>query len=786
MINKVLSKGIEYITILILLISFLLVGTPLKENTLIFSMCIIGIGIIFGIYKIAKKEKVFTSKIDIFVLLFYLTPLIPILFNSYANLEDTLIALTKNIALFNIYLMLKERLSVDGGGKEKIINILLVGILILSFFGFDEMLGRTVYRYMKYIGIPNVVNYVARMFSLLCYANTFAVLMAIGMFFALYKLNKINNDDNNDNNSKKVKKKEIMWYIYAGLMYVFILSLIMTYSRSAWLITALMLGICFLFNKDRVYNVCVLLINIILSLIGVKLLNLFIPEKLYIFAWLSVIGFAGASATITNLLNKIKNKLANIKLTTCIYLMLGLAVFSVVVYIVGLKLITPLNIFADGKSSEEVRYKIYNIQPNTDYTISLDIDAKTLRNIDGVYTIEITEENKYYDTIATHSIDFSTFKGNKEIKFKTKDSTVAMVIFFKSNNKYLQDGLRINSVNINGKTKGLSYAYLPINLVEKIESFTLNNKSLWERLVYHKDALKIIKSSPLTGSGANGWKYNYANVQEYMYSASEPHSHILQLIIDNGIVSGMLLTVIVGYVVFVIAKKKHFNLLDAAFILLNIHSIVDFNMSFFVVNVVWIIMFGLITCNNEGNEKKIKATNLTNKLNLVINISCTVISALVILLGISTYALIDEKDEIVDISNEYIKQEKYNEALVKISELEDDGKYRSCIYNVIYSLDYSKLNNESLEYIYNAILEEEMTVDPGFAMMLNRIADNVLKNIAENEYIDKFAEYIVNNNEKVVTCIKNKDVNRMEDKYINMFLEEQKNMYEYSKNVLSK
>lgn len=786
MFKNVVNKGLEYISILILLISFLLVGTPLKENTLVFSMCIIGIGIIFGIYKTIKKDRLFTNKIDILVLLFYLTPLIPILFNSYANLEDTLIALTKNIALFNIYLMLKERLSVDGCGKEKIINILLVGILILSFFGFDEMLGRTVYRYMKYIGIPNVVNYEARMFSLLCYANTFAVLMAMGMFLALYKLNKINNEDKKDNNNKKENKKEIMWYIYAGIMYVFILSLIMTYSRSAWLITALMLGICFLFNKDRVYNVCVLLINIILSLIGVKLLNLFIAEKLYIFAWLSVIGFAGASATITNLLNKVKNKLANIKLTACICLMVGLVVVILLAYIVGLKLITPLNIFACGGNSEEVRYKLYNIQPNTDYTISLDIDAKTLKNIDSVYTIEITEENKYYDTIATHSIAFSTFKGNKEIKFKTKDSTVAMVIFFKSNNKYLQDGLRINSVNINGKTKGLNYAYLPINLVEKIESFTLNNKSLWERFVYHKDALKIIKSSPLTGNGANGWKYNYANVQEYMYGASEPHSHILQLIIDNGITSGILLIVLVGYAIFVIAKKKHFNLLDAAFILLNIHSIVDFNMSFFVVYVVWIIMFGLITCNNEENEKKIKATNLTNKLNLAINISCTVISVLVILLGISTYALIDEKDEIVDISNEYIKQEKYNEALVKISELEDDGKYRGCIYDVIYNLDYAKLNSKSLEYIYNIISKEKLTVNPEFAMMLNRMADNILKNIENDEYINKFAKYIVNNNEKVVLCIKNKDANRMEEMYINMLLEEQKNMYEYSKNVLPK
>ena len=51
MINKVLSKGIDYISILILLISFILVGTPLKENTLVFSMCKICIGIRFGIYK---------------------------------------------------------------------------------------------------------------------------------------------------------------------------------------------------------------------------------------------------------------------------------------------------------------------------------------------------------------------------------------------------------------------------------------------------------------------------------------------------------------------------------------------------------------------------------------------------------------------------------------------------------------------------------------------------------------------------------------------------------------
>ncbi len=784
MLKNVVTKGTEYIFMLILLISFVLVGTPLKENTLVFSMCIIGIGIILGIYKIVKKEKLFTSKIDIFVMLFYLTPLIPLLFNSYANLEDTLIALTKNIALFNIYLMLKDRLNKSSSGKEKIINILLAGLLILSFFGFDEMLGRTVYRYMKYIGIPNVVNYEARMFSVLCYANTFAVLMAIGIFLVLDKLNKINNIDTN--NKKDNNKKDILWYVYASLMYIFTLSLIMTYSRSVWLITVLVFGMYFLFNKDRVYNACVLLINVILAFIGIKILNLFIPEKIYIFAWLSVVGFAGVSALITNLLNKIKNKLANIKLTTCICLMLGLVVFILLAYIVGLKLITPLNIFADGGNSEEVRYKLYDIQSNTDYTISLDIDAKTLKNIDGVYTIEITEENKYYDTIETHSIDFSTFKGNKEIKFKTMDSTVAIVIFFKSNNEYLQDGLRINSLNINGKTKGLSYAYLPINLVEKIESFTLNNKSLWERFVYHKDALKIIKNNPLTGSGANGWKYNYTIVQEYMYSASEPHSHILQLTIDNGIASGILLIVIVGYVVFVIIKKKHFNLLDAAFILLNIHSLVDFNMSFFVVNVVWISIFALITCNNEENENKSKETNLTNKLNLVINISCTVISSLVILLGVSTYALVNEKDKIVDVSNEYIKQEKYNEALVKISELEDDGKYRGCIYDVIYSLDYAKLNGKSLEYIYNTISKEKLTINPGFAMMLNRMADNILKNIDNNEYVDKFAEYIVNNNEKVVLCIKNKDANRMEEMYINMFLEEQKKMYEYAKNILLK
>ena len=211
--NKIISKIIEYVFLIVLLISFVLVGTPLKENMIGYSLCIVGIGVGYTIYKIIKNEKIINGALDIVVMLLYLSPLVPIVFDTYSNLEETITAVIKNMSQFVIYLIARDRFLKDSTANNKILNVLLIGLGILVFFGFDEMMGRTLFRYMKHIGIPNVVNYEERMFSTLCYANSFAILMAMGIFIAL----------------SKVKDNKCA---FSGVIYIFSTALMLTYSRS--------------------------------------------------------------------------------------------------------------------------------------------------------------------------------------------------------------------------------------------------------------------------------------------------------------------------------------------------------------------------------------------------------------------------------------------------------------------------------------------------------------------------------------------------------------------------
>ncbi len=763
--NKIISKGIDFCYAVALLISFVLVGTPLKENMLLYSLCIIAVGIGYVIYKIIKKEKVINGILDIAVMLLYLSPLIPILFDTYGSLEDSVRALIKNVSLFVIYIMVKDRLNKDDLGTEKITNIILAGLMLLVLFGFDEIMSRTLFRYMKYIGIPNVVNYEERMFSTLCYANTFAILMAVGIFISLNKVK----------NSKP---------LFSSIIYVFLTALLLTYSRSVIALFILTFGIYLVFSKDRVYETIITLVNFVLALLSMKLFNIFMEGEVYIFVWLGLIGIAGISYIISTKLECVKEKFNKIKLKNCIYLFIAMVVLTVLVYVVGIQLTVPLNLFANGKSSDFVRYKLYKIEADTEYNIELDIESSTLGKYDGTYTIEVAEENKYYDTIEEHSVTFGKFSGTQTIQFKTSKDTVALVLFFRSNNEKLQDGMKINELRINGKKQGLNYLYLPANLVEKVESFTLKNKSLWERFVYFKDGLKIAKEHPLAGNGAKGWLYNYANVQSYVYTAVEPHSYIIQQLIDNGIIAILMLVVIAVYLVYIIIKRKSLTLLDMSFILLNVHSILDFNMSFYVVCVIWILLLVVITLNKENNKENIKNIKSVNYLKIIVNGCVLTTLVLVIVLGGLVHQFELENEEIANSAKEYIKQGKYDVAILNIQKIDRDKKYSNMLYDISYKLDYSKLNKQSLEYIYNKIINEKIIANSGYNLMLNRIVNDILHQTEVEDYRVKFANHIINNNENIIKNIKDNNSNRLEENVIQMLLTEQENIYENAKNML--
>lgn len=84
-------KIIKLFIYIIIFSTFVLVGAPIEYNCFWLNVTIILMGVIFGIYKtIIKKEKIKYYTIDLIILIFYLTPLIPTIFGTCNSIEETL------------------------------------------------------------------------------------------------------------------------------------------------------------------------------------------------------------------------------------------------------------------------------------------------------------------------------------------------------------------------------------------------------------------------------------------------------------------------------------------------------------------------------------------------------------------------------------------------------------------------------------------------------------------------------------------------------------------------
>lgn len=377
-----------------------------------------------------KKEKIKVQKIDIIILIFYVSPIILLIFNTYNSLEETMISLVRNISLFNLYIISKQIL--ENKNEQYLLNGTLIGGIILSILGIDERAGGLIYKHLEVIGIPFVTNIESRMFSSLGYANSFAIIMATEILICCYKIQITKN--------KKTK------VIYCIMICLFAICLILSYSRTVIAMLAIMILAYVIFIKKK---------------------------KIYL----------------------------KISIATIIVICIS--------YIIGLNFDKPLTIFENKENIDEVKREIYKVEPEKEYVFKFDIEASSrLESVEN-YSICIVEENKYYDTITTHKIEFGNFEGEKEIQFKSTKDTVKIAIYFNTNSDVGQKGLTIKSLNINGEKFPLSYCYLPTKLVERVQSFATNDKSVWERGIYFLDSIKIIKNNFIFGTGENGWNYNY-------------------------------------------------------------------------------------------------------------------------------------------------------------------------------------------------------------------------------------------------------------------------------------
>lgn len=735
---------------IIILASFVLVGIPLSYNCYELNLIIILLGIGFIVYKtFIKKEKVIDNKIDFIVLAFYLAPIIPIVFGTCNSLEDTLVALIRNVSLFNIYIIAKNMAN-NSKQKEFTTSILIVGGLLLLALGIDERLSNAVFKYIKYLGIPLITNIENRMFSSLGYANSFAIIMAIEIFLCIGKLK-----------NNKVQ--------YSGFIYLFMFGMCMSYSRIAIVLFAITFIVYVIFLKKRktyiTYNIFQ---NMILTLVSIKLFEI-LADK-YILAWLSLIIIFTISLVNAKLITKNYKKICKIKTKNYIIISVILCVFVIAVYGIGKQLDRPMHSFDENEINEEIRYKVYNIEPNKKYSFKFDYDAHVDEEMDiPVYRITIAEENKYYDTINTHELRLKNGDRKETINITTTEETVAVVIYIQSDYPRYQKGLTINSLYINNEKYGLNYLYLPTQLVERIESFGIKNKSLWERFVYYKDALKIIKQNFLFGLGDKGWKYNYEYIQTYRYAATEVHNFALQTFIDNGIIGFLLLIIIIVYAITRLIKKKSISEIDMAFVLLILHSLLDFDMSFYVIMIMWIILFALGSKNSKQQIHMVKEK--------ILPIAIICLNIAIICVGIYTYNLYKENNVKLEKMSE-LKEKDGNKTIEIIKDFNEHEKYISQIYEVLYSIDYSCMNENNLEYVYEWLENKGIVSNVVYNVIRSQILTQIITTSTNNEYVTKFCNLIIDENKKMVDNITNTEKNRLTKNEKEYYLNKQNELYD--------
>jgi len=86
----------------------------------------------------------------------------------------------------------------------------------------------------------------------------------------------------------------------------------------------------------------------------------------------------------------------------------------------------------------------------------------------------------------------------------------------------------------------LAGGLLPKALAARIMGFSLGERSVWERLWWSKDALGLVKDSPILGSGGGGWAARYWQYQTYNYYTREIHNDYIQTLVETGGLVGFL------------------------------------------------------------------------------------------------------------------------------------------------------------------------------------------------------------------------------------------------------
>ena len=605
------------IVILVLILSTILVGLPIENNIEIINCILAIVGLIYAIIKLIKRTPIITNTLDVFVIVLMFSCSIPLIFNTYISLEETVLNIFSYISMVSIYFIVKELMNSEQ--KRKNIRVIIIAEIvcgiILFIFGIDNLTTNIFENFLSNIGLPKFKNGEERLISSLGYANSLGILMAMNYLLSI---------------NIYVKEKNKYLKIFIGsTSYIFLLGLLLTESKGSILTFGVIYIIYLILNKkakEKAQIFQITIISIITSFSYYLIFSKFNNNEYIV--WVNIILLYLITVLFLWLILKTTRKMQKIikkiKIKEFIFVVSLIIIAFMMIFIIALQFTQPLILFKNNEEGE-TRRVIRNINSNGIYDISFNISATTSSN-DNIYTINIDEENKYDQVIDTHKIEVGKYEGEKNIKILTGEDTKRLTLRFNKTISENNGELVIKKFKINGKEIPLEYKFIPMSLISNIQSLNLSNKNVWERGVFIIDGIKLASQNWLTGIGGNGWEEGYKTVQSYNYNARESHCYITQLWIENGIIAVIAFAGILVIIVRIMLKnkKEHYcNIIFLSILLIILHSCMDFDMSFFCIKIFVFIGLGILSGFETENIKN----KILNKVVAIILIVIFMISS---------------------------------------------------------------------------------------------------------------------------------------------------------------
>ena len=228
------EKKIDKLGFIIILITIVLlnifIGSNIKQPIWLIQTIVSVFTLIYLIVQKVQKEQklIIKGKIDIAVLIFMISTMIPLLLGKQVSLEGTINFILKYLSFYGFFILVRNIVK-DNKQVKIIINTLIISSIIPIIFGYDKILGYNIFEpFLDFINAVKIED--VRMISTFGYANTYAAYLGLITSLAIAQF--INT---------KSKKIKILYVIYILISSITIL---LTQSK---FVLALLAFIIFLF-----------------------------------------------------------------------------------------------------------------------------------------------------------------------------------------------------------------------------------------------------------------------------------------------------------------------------------------------------------------------------------------------------------------------------------------------------------------------------------------------------------------------------------------------------------